>query len=87
MRLVEIRAIIDHQMWKTEDYKQMSDRSTAVYSKAMSLGIPDGFASHLRDNIHRYKTAWRTIYKPARQITNLRMAFGNGPQEQGGFER
>ena len=87
MRLAEIRAIIDQEMWKTYDYRQMSDRSTAVYQRAIAQGVSDGFATHLRDDIHKYKAVWRGSYRPARLVANLRNPNGNGSQGEGGFER
>ena len=87
MRLANIRGFMDQEMWKADDYRQMSDRSTAVYKRAISLGIPDGFAIHLRDDLHKYKAVWRGSYRPARLVANLPDPNGNGSQEEGGFER
>lgn len=52
-----IRNILDKQMWKLWEYEQISDDSSKLDTRAIALGVPDGFAGRVRGGSREFKTS------------------------------
>ena len=44
-------------MWKLWEYEQISDDSSKLDTRAIALGVPDGFADRVRGGSREFKTS------------------------------
>ena len=57
--LLNIKEIIDDNMWDSTHLQRMSNMSSELYKIAIEKGIPDGFLRNIREDLHRFKDIWR----------------------------
>ncbi len=70
--LLNAKATITQQMWKLNDYKELSIPSSDTHKQAMRLGVPHGLTKNMAADLHTFKTVYRTQYKPGRELLGLR---------------
>jgi len=70
--LLNAKATITQQMWKLNDYKELSIPSFDTHKQAMRLGVPHGLTKNMAVDLHTFKIVYRTQYKPGRDLLGLR---------------
>ncbi|KAI9715705.1 MAG: hypothetical protein M1812_005857, partial [Candelaria pacifica] len=86
--LLNARATMNAQMWRLDDYKELSIPTTDTHKQALRLGVPHGLIKAMSRDLHNFKTIYRTVYRPGRELLNLRghAAVGAGEAGQYGGE-
>ena len=73
------------QMWRLGDYKELSIPTTDTHKQALQLGVPHGLIKAMSGDLHNFKTIYRTVYRPGRELLNLRGHPAVGADEAGQY--
>lgn len=86
-RFAAPRMIIQDEMWTVQDMRRMSDEKSVVYEGARDKGLPLGLITRFKADIHEFKPAYRSHYRPERRSLAMRNVAidRNDGGEPGGF--
>lgn len=82
-RISDAQGICESEVWLLEDLKELSDPSSALYTRAMQRGVALGIAKNIRKDIREFKQIYRARIderqaqeearlNTARELANLR---------------
>lgn len=60
VKLGQVQAKFEHEIWNTDDMKAISDTSSEVYRNAVNSGLPEGLIRGLRSDLQEFKKLWRS---------------------------
>jgi len=65
---------IIQEMWSVEDVKDISDKNSRFYKRAMALHMPHGLVTSFQDQLSEFKHIYRSEYAASRQLATLARA-------------